>query len=68
VRKEIYPVAAWDGMQPNYVEMEGALDLCENGTDTERWVGCVCVYVRVCACGNGGVLNVFGRGISPKFM
>ena len=73
MRKEIYPIAAWDGIQPNCVKMEEAFDLCGNRTDTERWVVCVCVCVCVCvsrgmACGNGGVLNVFGRGISPKFM
>jgi hypothetical protein len=31
-------------MQPNCVKMEEALDLCGKGTDTERWVGCMCVY------------------------
>jgi hypothetical protein len=45
VRKEIYPIAAWNGTQPNCVKMEEALDLCGNRTDTERWVGCVCVCV-----------------------
>jgi len=44
VRKEIYPIAAWDGIQPNCVKMEEALDLYGNRTDTERWVGHVCVY------------------------
>lgn len=44
MRKEIYPITAWVGMQPNCVKMEEALDLCGKGTDTERWVGCMCVY------------------------
>ena len=44
MRKEIYPIAAWDGIQPNCVKMEEALDLYGNRTDTERWVGHVCVY------------------------
>jgi hypothetical protein len=46
VRKEIYPIGAWDGIQPNCMKMEEALDLCGNRTDTERLVGymCVCVY------------------------
>ena len=47
MRKEIYPIAAWDGIQPNCVKMEEAFDLCGNRTDTERWVVCVCVCVCV---------------------
>jgi len=73
VRKEIYPIAAWDGIQPNCAKMEEKLGMCvcvcvwkQNGYGK---VGLgVCVFVLACACGNGGVLNVFGSGISPKFM
>ena len=52
MRKEIYPIAGWDGIQQNCVKMEEALDLYGNRTDTERWVGrvCVCVCVGVCVC------------------
>jgi hypothetical protein len=50
VRKEIYPIAAWGGIQPNCVKMDEALDMCVETTDTERWVGCVCVCVCVCVC------------------
>ena len=39
----------------------------QNGYGKVGWVY-VCACVGVCACGNVGVLNVFVREISPKFM
>jgi len=43
-----YRWMGWDGIQPNCVKMEEALDLYGNRTDTERWVGHVCAWVCVC--------------------